>query len=208
MPTPQEFALAIAPSSPGKKPSVAGSTPHDFALARAASSPGKKWPSDGFVVADARPPPPKPTTGPPQHKPVVPLSLIEELRLLDDKFKAREKELEAQRELLNQDRDRFEKAVMTKEWSLQRERHQLHADKEDFSIVATKADSVAAYQGAKISVVVSGGEPVHTTLETLAKREPKGGLAAAAKALLANEPPGGESSADARTTRQRPAEAR
>ena len=124
MPTPQEFALAIAPSSPGKKPSVAGSTPHDFALARAASSPGKKWPSDGFVVADARPPPPKPTTGPPQHKPVVPLSLIEELRLLDDKFKAREKELEAQRELLNQDRDRFEKAVMTKEWSLQRERHQ------------------------------------------------------------------------------------
>ena len=143
------------------------------------------------TVADARPPPVRPTAGPPQRTDVVSLTLLDELHALDGKFRTREKELAEQQLKLDEERDRFEKAVMAKEWVLQRERHELHAEKETFNHVTSSADAVASYQGAKISVVASGGEPLHTTIETLTKREPTSGLAAAARALISAPTPDG-----------------
>ena len=140
--------------------------------------------------------PERPTVGPRSRSLLVPPSLLEELARLDTKFKRRETELAHQRSELEKERGRFEQAVATREWALQKEDQRLTEQKEAFRASQEQAISVSAYQDARLTIIASGGEPQSTTLETLSKREPNSGLAAAARTLLAAGVPSGGDAAE------------
>ena len=129
-------------------------------------------------------PPVRPTVGPGSHvEQIVPRTLLEELHALDGKFKAREAELQREAELLERERQRFEHTLAAREWALQKEQHTIDVAQENLHASRNEAGNISAYQGSTITIVASGGE-ITTALETLVKREPESGLAAAARAAF------------------------
>jgi hypothetical protein len=112
---------------------------------------------------------------------VVPQSLIDQLHTLDARFEAREAMLRAERELLEEERERFQLAVAAKEWELQQQEHGLSLAQATWQASLSEATNIDAYQDERLLVIADGGE-VATTLATLCGREPASGLAEAGRA--------------------------
>ena len=91
--------------------------------------------------------PPRPTAGPAiLANALVPTSLLEELGALEGKFKQRELELASQREQLERERERFQRAVAAREWELQKEQHSLDVQKENWAASSAEAETLTQWQ--------------------------------------------------------------
>ena len=88
---------------------------------------------------------------------VVPQSLIDQLHTLDARFEAREAMLRAERELLEEERERFQLAVAAKEWELQQQEHGLSLAQATWQASLSEATNIDAYQDERLLVIADGG---------------------------------------------------